>query len=104
VAYNTNPIAHAAAAVPNLLTHEVQDLGFPIGLIVDQQIDDGGIILGDSPGLGIVVDEAKLVQGQPALTLPAVTGPHVRPERAALRMVAEPDRIDDPTTPLRPAS
>jgi L-alanine-DL-glutamate epimerase-like enolase superfamily enzyme len=104
VAYNTNPIAHAAAAVPNLLTHEVQDLGFPIGLIVDQQIDDGGIILGDSPGLGIVVDEAKLVKGQPAVTLPAVTGPHVRPERAALRMVAEPDRIDDPTTPLRPAS
>jgi L-alanine-DL-glutamate epimerase-like enolase superfamily enzyme len=104
VAYNANPIAHAAAAVPNLLTHEVQDLHFPIGLDVDQEFDDGGIILGDRPGIGIVVDESQLVPAGSVPALPAATGPHVRPERAALRLVAEPDVIDVPAVPLRPVS
>lgn len=103
VAFNTNPIAHAAAAMPNVLTHEVQDLGFPIGLDVDQQFDDGGIVLGDRPGIGIIVDEERLSAGG-AATLPTATGPHIRPERAALRLVAEPDVIDDPMVPLRPVS
>jgi L-alanine-DL-glutamate epimerase-like enolase superfamily enzyme len=103
VAYNTNPIAHAAAAVPNLLTFEVQDLGFPVGLDVDQEFDDGGIVLGDRPGIGIVVDES-LLSSDSAQAVPPATGPHIRPERAALRLVAEPDVIDDPTVPLRPVS
>ena len=50
VAYHANPLAHAAAAVPNLLAFEVQDLVFPIGLDVDQEFEDGGIVLGRSPG------------------------------------------------------
>ncbi|MFF0269949.1 mandelate racemase/muconate lactonizing enzyme family protein [Kribbella sp. NPDC004536] len=104
VAYNTNPIAHAAAAVPNLLTYEVQDLHFPVGLDVDQEFADGGIVLGDRPGLGIVVDESRLAPASSAEVLPAVTGPHIRPERAALRLVAEPDVIDVPAVPLRPVS
>lgn len=104
VAYNANPIAHAAAAVPNLLTYEVQDLHFPVGLDVDQEFDDGGIILGDRPGIGILVDEAQLSPGSSAATAPASTGPHIRPERAALRLVAEPDVIDVPAVPLRPVS
>ncbi|WP_410791165.1 mandelate racemase/muconate lactonizing enzyme family protein [Kribbella sp. C-35] len=104
VAYNTNPIAHAAAAVPNLLTYEVQDLHFPVGLDVDQEFDDGGIILGDRPGIGIVVDESQLSPGNSAAVVPAATGPHIRPERAALRLVAEPDVIDVPAVPLRPVS
>ena len=103
VTYNTNPVAHAAAAVPNLLTHEVQDLSFPVGLDVDQEFDDGGIVLGDRPGIGIIVDEALLASESVAPAPPA-TGPHIRPERAALRLVAEPDVIDDPTVPLRPVS
>jgi L-alanine-DL-glutamate epimerase-like enolase superfamily enzyme len=103
VTYNTNPAAHAAAAIPNLLTHEVQDLSFPIGLDVDQEFDDGGIVLGDRPGIGIIVDEAKLT-GEGGTPAPPATGPHIRPERAALRLVAEPDVIDDPTVPLRPVS
>jgi L-alanine-DL-glutamate epimerase-like enolase superfamily enzyme len=97
VAYNANPIAHAAAAVPNLLTHEVQDLRFPVGLNVDQRFEDGGIVLGDRPGIGISVDESKMLPStstSPAPVPPAV-GPHIRPERAALRLVAEPDIIDD---------
>lgn len=104
VAFNTNPIAHAAAAVPNLLTHEVQDLHFPVGLDVDQEFDDGGIILGDRPGIGIEVDESKLSPSSSATVVPAPTGPHIRPERAALRLVAEPDVIDVPAVPLRPVS
>lgn len=86
VGYNTNPVAHAAAAIPNHLSCEVQDLSFPQGLMVDQRIEDGGIILGDSPGLGITVDEAALSrqQEQGSWTIPQ--GPHVRPADAGRRL------------------
>src|SRR3954468_6797499 len=94
VAYNTNPVAHAAAAVPNLLTFEVQGLTSPIGLHVDQEFDDGGIILGERPGIGIVVDESRLSPAGATTIAPSSAGPHIRPERAALRLVAEPDVID----------
>ncbi|WP_306184956.1 MULTISPECIES: mandelate racemase/muconate lactonizing enzyme family protein [unclassified Streptomyces] len=97
VAYNANPVAHAAAAVPNHLAFEVQDLLFPVGLDVDQQFDDGGIVLGDRPGIGIVVDESQMSPAGAATPRPAATGPHIRPERAALRLVAEPDVMDHPS-------
>jgi L-alanine-DL-glutamate epimerase-like enolase superfamily enzyme len=90
VAYNCNPLAHAATAVPNHLTFEVQDFGFPIGLNVDQEIADGGIVLGESPGLGIVVDEAAVAAIEASAALPPVGGPNVRPDRAGLRLVPEP--------------
>jgi L-alanine-DL-glutamate epimerase-like enolase superfamily enzyme len=103
VAFNANPVAHAAAAVPNLLAYEVQDLAFPDGLDVDQEFQDGGIVLGDRPGIGILVDESKLqAPGDSALL--TASGPNVRPGRAALRLVAEPDGIDEPVLPLRPVS
>ncbi|WBB71893.1 mandelate racemase/muconate lactonizing enzyme family protein [Micromonospora sp. WMMD1128] len=89
VAYHANPLAHAAAAVPNHLACEIQDFSWPIGLTVDQEIADGGIVLGDLPGLGIRVDERRL-EAAPALTdPPAAAGPHVRPDRAGLRLVPE---------------
>ena len=97
VAYNANPVAHAAAAVPNHLAFEVQDLLFPVGLDVDQHFDDGGIVLGDRPGIGIVVDESQMSPAGAATPRPAATGPHIRPERAALRLVAEPDVTDAPS-------
>ena len=88
VGYNCNPIAHAAAAVPNRFVTEVQDTGFPRGVTVDQTIQDGGIVLGDEPGLGIVLDEAIL--DAPATDgWSASQGPHVRPRRAGLRLVPE---------------
>jgi L-alanine-DL-glutamate epimerase-like enolase superfamily enzyme len=102
VAYNANPVAHAAAAVPNLLTYEVQDLAFPVGLDVDQQFDDGGIVLGERPGLGILVDESVTTSAGTTAPPPTATGPHIRPERAALRLVAEPDVIDGPVVPRWP--
>lgn len=97
VAYNANPVAHAAAAVPNHLAFEVQDLLFPVGLDVDQEFDDGGIVLGDRPGIGIVVDESQMSPAGSAMPRPAASGPHIRPERAALRLVAEPDMMAAPS-------
>src|SRR4051794_17243471 len=89
VAYHANPVAHAAAAVPNHLSFEVQDLSSPIGLHIDQEFQDGGIVLGDTPGLGIRVDEEQIT-GVPAVRRPdPITGPHVRPRRAGLRLVPD---------------
>lgn len=86
VGYNANPLAHAAAAVPNHLVTEVQDFGFPEGLRVDQVIADGGIVLGDQPGLGIEVDEAAVAQQHEVGGWAIPAGPHVRPPDAGLRL------------------
>jgi len=83
-------VAHAAAAVPNHLTAEVQDLGSPFGVSMDLQYEDGGIVLGDAPGIGITVDEnaiASRVSTEAGWLVSA--GPHVRPARAGLRMIPE---------------
>ncbi|GAA1576191.1 mandelate racemase/muconate lactonizing enzyme family protein [Dactylosporangium maewongense] len=95
VAYHANPTAHAAAAVPNHLAFEVQDVSSPIGLTVDQQYEDGGIVLGDEPGLGILVDEASIVDLQVTSPPVVVDGPHVRPSRAGLRLTPEAGREAD---------
>ncbi len=88
-------IAPAAAAMPNMLTIEVQDLAFPIGLRVDQELDDGGIVLGDNPGNGFAIDEGAIA---PRIASPlGATTPawQVRPSRAALRITPEDDsRLD----------
>jgi L-alanine-DL-glutamate epimerase-like enolase superfamily enzyme len=97
VGYNANPLAHAAAAVPNHLATEVQDLTFPTGLRVDQVLADGGIVLGDAPGLGIEVDELAIAASAKSGTWATEGGPHVRPARAGLRLVPEPDL--DPIAP-----
>ncbi|MEM0650375.1 mandelate racemase/muconate lactonizing enzyme family protein [Klebsiella huaxiensis] len=86
VGYNANPVAHAAAAVSNHLSCEIQDLSFPNGLRVDQRIEDGGIVLGNEPGLGIAIDENALQQQQNDDSWTIAQGPHVRPERAGLRL------------------
>jgi L-alanine-DL-glutamate epimerase-like enolase superfamily enzyme len=94
VGYNANPLAHAAAAVPNHLVTEVQDFGFPVGLVVDQVIADGGITLGDEPGLGIQVDEDVIAQQHEEGSWSIPAGPHVRPPDAGLRLAL----------PLRPSA
>ncbi|MEV4300174.1 mandelate racemase/muconate lactonizing enzyme family protein [Microbispora rosea] len=94
VAYHTNPVAHAAVAVPNHLAFEVQDLSAPIGLHVDQEFEDGGIVLGDEPGIGIRVDEEHIIAVRAADPPAAIDGPHVRPKRAGLRLVPD-SRQDD---------
>lgn len=86
VAYNANPLAQASAAVPNHLVTEVQDLGAPVGLTVDQEIADGGIVLGDAPGIGIDVDEQLVEAVRDRGEWSVVGGPHVRPVDAGRRL------------------
>lgn len=83
-------VAHAAAAVPNHLSAEIQDLGTPFGITVDQEFADGGVIVGDQPGNGLHIDEAAIAKDQRAASWTAQGGPHVRSRRAGLRLVAEP--------------
>ena len=91
VAYHANPLAHAAVAIPNHLAFEVQNLTSPIGMHIDQEFLDGGIVLGDEPGLGIRIDEAE-VATERAVNPPAeVAGTAVRPDRAGLRLVPDAD-------------
>lgn len=53
-------MAHLAAALPNHMMMEVVDPGREPCFTVDSWIEDGFIHLGETPGLGIVIDEAKL--------------------------------------------
>ena len=83
-------VAHAAAAVPNHLTAEVQDLGSPLGIEIDVQYEDGGVVLGDQPGTGLSIDENAIsAHGHKNASWLVQDGPHVRPDRAGLRLVSE---------------
>lgn len=59
-----NFMAHVAAALPNHSAMEVVDPGREHCLTFDNHIEDGFIVLGDSPGLGIEVDEKTLADLQ----------------------------------------
>jgi L-alanine-DL-glutamate epimerase-like enolase superfamily enzyme len=90
VGLTANPaIAHAAASVPNHLTAEVQDLGAPHGIRIDQRIEEGGFVLGDEPGNGLRIDEAAIESDQRAASWGVLDGPHVRSPRAGLRLVPD---------------
>jgi L-alanine-DL-glutamate epimerase-like enolase superfamily enzyme len=95
----TAAVAATAGVLPNFLAAEVQDLGHPVGIHVDQHIDDGGIVLGDEPGAGFTVDEAAVQPPPPEQGWSVGSGPHTRPLRAGLRMVPE----DDARAPTDPA-
>jgi L-alanine-DL-glutamate epimerase-like enolase superfamily enzyme len=87
------PVAllHAATSVPNHIASELQDLRPPIGVTVDLHVEDGAFLLGDSPGLGMRVDEDTITSAH-RRTAPAPDGPHVRPERAGRRLLAVTNR------------
>jgi L-alanine-DL-glutamate epimerase-like enolase superfamily enzyme len=89
----TTPIGllHAATSVPNHIASELQNLRPPTGVSLDLTIQDGAFVLGDTPGLGITVDEKAIARlgrrnGRPP------TGPEVRPEWAGHRLVPNPKR------------
>lgn len=88
-AVGDTPVAllHAATSVPNHIASEVQDLRQPIGLTVDLQIEDGAFVLGDSPGLGLHVDEREIAARPAPLHVPSFGGPRIRPERAGQRLL-----------------
>lgn len=84
-----SPVWHAAAAVPNHLALELQDLGSPIGVRVAHEIADGGVVLGDEPGNGLSIDEVAISQAEVREGWAQAAGPHVRPSRAGLRLVPD---------------
>jgi L-alanine-DL-glutamate epimerase-like enolase superfamily enzyme len=85
-----NYMAHVAAALPNHWMMEVVDPGREHCLRFDNRVEDGCILLGDSPGFGIEVDRAKLE----ALQRSPPTGhgrfPFPRGEGAGRRVTAPP--------------
>jgi L-alanine-DL-glutamate epimerase-like enolase superfamily enzyme len=85
-------LVHAATAVPNHMATELQDLEPPTGLSVDMTVEDGRFVLGDSPGLGVTVDEAAISRIERPSSLPLRTGPHTRPANAGSRLDTEPPR------------
>jgi L-alanine-DL-glutamate epimerase-like enolase superfamily enzyme len=85
-------LVHAATAVPNHMATELQDLTPPTGLSLDLSIEDGQFILGDTPGLGLSVDEAAIPAVPPRSGLPSPDGPHVRPGNAGRRLDGDPPR------------
>jgi L-alanine-DL-glutamate epimerase-like enolase superfamily enzyme len=55
-----NFMAHVAAVLPNHSMMEVVGVGRDAAMQVDNRIEDGWIVLGDAPGLGIEFDTAAL--------------------------------------------
>jgi L-alanine-DL-glutamate epimerase-like enolase superfamily enzyme len=55
-----NYMAQVAAALPNHTMMEVVDPGREHCLRFDNRVEDGHIVMGNAPGFGIEVDEAKL--------------------------------------------
>jgi L-alanine-DL-glutamate epimerase-like enolase superfamily enzyme len=90
----TTPIGlvHAATAVPNHMATELQDLSPAEGLSLDMVVEDGRFVLGDSPGLGLVVDEEAIALAEPPEGVPLREGPHIRPAQAGSRLDFQPPR------------
>ncbi len=55
-----NFMAHLAASLPNHMMMEVVASGWDKVMRADNRIEDGWIVLGDAPGLGICFDEGEL--------------------------------------------
>jgi L-alanine-DL-glutamate epimerase-like enolase superfamily enzyme len=87
----TTPTAllHAATAVPNHMISELQDLIPPVGLTVDVTVDEGCFVLGDSPGIGTLVDEAAIAQADRPTGRVSPGGPQIMAERAGRRLDTE---------------
>jgi L-alanine-DL-glutamate epimerase-like enolase superfamily enzyme len=88
------PVAllHASTSVPNHIASELQDLHPPVGVALDLHVEDGAFVLGDSPGIGIRIDQAAITAYARRPTEPTSDGPNVRPERAGQRLLAVADR------------
>jgi L-alanine-DL-glutamate epimerase-like enolase superfamily enzyme len=93
-----NSLAHLAAALPNHFMMEVVGAGRQVGMsLVDNHIENGWIVLGDAPGLGIVFDEAKLAEL--AVAKPSREGgasPWGRRPGAGMYEVGPDESTDDP--------
>ncbi|TQJ21383.1 L-alanine-DL-glutamate epimerase-like enolase superfamily enzyme [Micromonospora sp. A202] len=86
-------LLHAATSVPNHLTSELQDLHRPVGVSIDLHVEDGAFVLGDSPGLGVRVDEELIRAANRRPQPQTADSPNVRPECAGRRLLAGVDGI-----------
>ncbi|KAA2266605.1 mandelate racemase/muconate lactonizing enzyme family protein [Solihabitans fulvus] len=86
----TTPVGllHAATSVPNHLVSELQDLRPALGVSLDLHIENGAYVLGDSPGLGLRIDEEAITAASHLVPDPLSGGAHIRPERAGRRLHA----------------
>lgn len=84
-------LLHAATAVPNHLTSELQDLEPPLGVRVDVHVEDGAFVLGDQAGLGVEIDEDAIAAPAPRRAALISAGPTVRPEHAGRRLLPATD-------------
>ena len=84
----TTPIGlvHAATSLPNHMATELQDLTPPAGVTVDMSVEDGAFVLGDTPGLGLTVDEDAIRAVHRPTGIPTPHGSQVRPENAGVRL------------------
>ena len=64
-------LVHAATAVPNHMATELQDLTRPRVCRSTCSVEDGRFVLGDSPGLGVAVDEEAIALIEPPDSCPA---------------------------------
>jgi L-alanine-DL-glutamate epimerase-like enolase superfamily enzyme len=85
-------LLHAATAVPNHMVTELQDLTPAAGLTMDVCVEEGQFILGDSPGIGVSVDEEAIALLEAPEGIPLRAGPHIRPAQAGRRLDFEPPR------------
>jgi L-alanine-DL-glutamate epimerase-like enolase superfamily enzyme len=85
-------LLHAATAVPNHMVTELQDLTPAAGLTMDVCIEEGQFVLGDSPGIGVSVDEEAIALLEAPEGVPLRAGPHIRPAQAGRRLDFEPPR------------
>ncbi|WP_248963857.1 mandelate racemase/muconate lactonizing enzyme family protein [Sphaerisporangium perillae] len=81
-------LLHAATSVPNHMASELQDLQPPLGVALDLHVEDGAFVLGNSPGLGITIDEDAITAFTRRSDAVPANGPHVRPEHAGRRLLA----------------
>jgi L-alanine-DL-glutamate epimerase-like enolase superfamily enzyme len=95
------PVAllHAATSAPNHIASELQDLQPPVGVSIDLSVEDGAFILGDSPGLGVKIDENAIASFPRRPHTEVRDGPHVRPDRAGRQLLVA---DHGPTVSLRP--
>lgn len=85
-------VAHAASAVANNLSVEIQLWSDPVGVSIDEDYVDGGVLLSEEPGAGITIDEAVITQhreefGDASWSQPR--GPHVRDPRTCFRLLRD---------------
>jgi len=86
VGYNFTSAPHVAAAIPNHMVTELQDLCFPDGIKVDLEFEDGGIVLGESAGSGVSVNELEITSAPSGADDYDETSPYVRPAQAGLHL------------------